>query len=173
MWHNDYSGVLEPWKVRLICRRARRMGFRKCELDDVQQQVVLALLDFRFDDAKSNGASEVTALTSVIDRQLAMIRRSETRIQQRLETAAKTCDECYEMHEMVLAMDVATAIESLPELDQQICRELSLGNSVNQLAKTLGIGWHAARTHIEAIRRHFEQVGLSQSLLSTKEVTQS
>ena len=46
MLTNSYEGVLENWKVRLICQRARRMGFRGFELDDVQQQVALALLDF-------------------------------------------------------------------------------------------------------------------------------
>ena len=29
MFDNRYDGVLEKWKLRLICRRARRMGFRQ------------------------------------------------------------------------------------------------------------------------------------------------
>lgn len=170
---NKYDGIFEPWKVKLICQRARRMGFRGCDLDDAQQQVVLALLDFRFDSAKSNGATEATALTAVIDRQLAMIRRSEARAKQRLEIAQERCEEAYEATEMILAIDVASAIALLPELDQRICRELAQGNSINQLANTLGISWHSARAHIEAIRRHFEELGLGESFSSDVEATQA
>lgn len=69
MFDNSYDGVLDDWKLKLITRRARRMGFRDFELDDAQQQTVLALLHFRFDPARANGACESTAVTAVIDRQ--------------------------------------------------------------------------------------------------------
>ena len=39
------------------------MGFRRQDLDDVQQQVSIALLQFNFDEARSNGASERTTTT--------------------------------------------------------------------------------------------------------------
>jgi hypothetical protein len=58
------------------------MGFRRQDLDDVQQQVSIALLQFNFDEARSNGASERTAITAVIDRQLRKIRRSVKKILQ-------------------------------------------------------------------------------------------
>lgn len=171
MFANTYEGVLEKWKVRLIGRRARRMGFRGCDLDDVQQQVALALLDFQFD--QSSGASEKTAVTAVIDRQLAMIRRGEGREKQRLEVAKERCEESYDMTETVLSLDVDGAVRSLPPLDQQICRGLSLGSSISQLAATLGISWHTARAHVEAIRRHFEQLGLPESFIADKETART
>lgn len=168
MFDNRYDGVLEKWKLRLICRRARRMGFRGFDLDDVQQQVVLALLDFQFDAAKSNGASEMTAITAVIDRQLAMIRRSESRARQRLEIAKDGYEEGYEAADVALSLDVESVVQSLPELDRQICRGLSLGHSVNQLADSLGVGWHAVRNRVDAIRRHFEEHGLPEPFISDR-----
>lgn len=173
MFNNDYDGVIEPWKVRLICQRARRMGFRGQDLDDAQQQVILALLDFRFDSAKSNGAKEATALTAVIDRQLALIRRSESRARRRIEMAKDSCEESYEATETVLVIDVKSAMESLSDLDQRICRELALGSSINELARTLGIGWHAVRARIVSIRQHFQRLGLSESLIPEKEVAET
>lgn len=171
MLTNCYEGVLESWKVRLICQRARRMGFRGSDLDDVQQQVVLALLDFQFDDKRANGASEATAITAVIDRQLAMIRRSEGREKRRREIAKEHCAEYYEMTGNMLSLDVECAVQSLSGLDQQICRGLSRGDSFNQLAKSLGISWHAVRAHVEAIRHRFEQCGLIESFISDREAT--
>lgn len=173
MFNNAYDGILEPWKVRLICRRARQMGFRGQDLDDAQQQVVLALLDFRFDSAKSNGAKEATALTAVIDRQLALIRRSESRARRRIEMAKDSCEESYEATETILVIDVKSAMKSLSNLDQRICRELALGSSINELARTLGIGWHAVQARIESIRQQFQLLGLAEPLVPKKEVTET
>jgi hypothetical protein len=76
MFQNDYGEVVEKWKVALILRRAIRMGFRRHDLEDVQQQVVVELLAFTFDPAKSNGASETTVITALIDNTLKTIRRA-------------------------------------------------------------------------------------------------
>ena len=61
-----YDGVWESWKVKLALRRARRMGFRDDELDDVIQDLVTSLMDIKYDVDRANGASEKTMLTSVI-----------------------------------------------------------------------------------------------------------
>lgn len=171
MFDNSYDGVLDDWKLKLITRRARRMGFRDFELDDAQQQTVLALLHFRFVPARANGACESTAMTAVIDRQLAMIRRSEARVKKRVESAREYCsDACYEV-EPTLSIDVAEIIRSLPDIDQRICQGLSLGQSVSEMARQLEVSWHTLRQRIESIRHHFERHGLSESYLSGKETT--
>jgi hypothetical protein len=82
MYRNQYDSVIDKSKLAWINSRARRMGFRRQDLDDVQQQVSIALLQFNFDEARSNGASERTAITAVIDRQLRKIRRSVKKILQ-------------------------------------------------------------------------------------------
>ena len=171
MLTNHYEGVLERWKVRLIRQRARRKGFRGFDLDDAQQQVALALLDFQFDEARSNGATEATAITAVVDRQLAMLRRNEGREKHRREIASERYEQYYDMSETERSLDVENAVGSLSELDQKVCRGLSEGNSLNRLAKSLGLSWHAIRARVEAIRQHFEQLGLEESSLCGKEAT--
>ena len=173
MVKNSYEGVLEDWKVKLVCRRARRMKFRGPDLEDAQQQVVLALLDFHFADDKSNGASERTAITAVVDRQLAMIRRGEARAERQREAAKDRCQQYYEMPEILLAVDVERVVQSLPQLDQQICRGLALGHTVNQLAQSLGTSWHTVRARVQVIRRRFERLGLAESLMFRAEAVRS
>ena len=47
-----------------ISSRARRMGFKRHDIEDVQQQILLVLMDFEFNPEKSNGASGQTASSS-------------------------------------------------------------------------------------------------------------
>ncbi len=75
MFKNNYASVIEKWKVDLIVSRARRLGFRRQDLDDAQQQIVVELLSFEFDPTRSNGATEETAVTALIDHQLLSLRR--------------------------------------------------------------------------------------------------
>lgn len=161
MFGNTYEGLLEDWKVELICRRARRMGFQGFDLDDAQQQVAVSLLSFEFDESRSNGATESTALTAVIDRQLAMIRRAEARARRRDDLCSERSEAYCQGEQTELAIDVQRVVEQLPDVDRQICAGLSDGRSVNELAKSLGLSWHAVRDRIRAIRRHFEKLGLS------------
>ena len=70
MYAIEHAGVVETWKADLILERARRLGFRGPDLDDAFQEVVLAVCDFCYDEGRSNGACEATALTTVIDRRL-------------------------------------------------------------------------------------------------------
>ena len=65
--------------AKWISSRARRMGFRGHDIEDVQQQIMLVLMDFRLDAEKANGASSQTAITSVIDRQPASLLDSSFR----------------------------------------------------------------------------------------------
>jgi hypothetical protein len=55
-------------KLNLIKSRARLLGFRRHDLEDAVQEVMLAVLEFEYAPEKSNGATETTALTTVIDR---------------------------------------------------------------------------------------------------------
>ena len=83
--HNIYEGVIDDWKVELFRMCAKRLGIRRHDLEDVQQEIVLDVLDFRFDAAKSNGACERTALTSLIDRRLMTMLRGKRRYSRRQE----------------------------------------------------------------------------------------
>ena len=162
----DYEGVLDEWKVQLIVRRAKRMGFRGLDLDDAVQQVVLTLIDFEIPESWLENATEKTTLTAVIDRRLAMIRRSESRSSKREDVVRANRDEACDSIERTLSIDVTQAMQSLSELDRKICRGLSEGRSVNHLAQQLDMSWHTMKSRIAAIRRHFERRGFSESYLT-------
>lgn len=159
---NSYDSVLDVWKVDLISQRAKKMGFHGQDLLDAQQQIVMHLLEHPIDLEQLRTASETTMLTIIVDKQLAMLHRKETRYQRRLQNVrnnrpdeapspANQCDR---------SLDVEEAVARLTEIEQSICRELASGCSINETATRLGLAWHTIRRHINRIRKHFEQVGL-------------
>lgn len=167
MYENDYATVISHWKVALIRRRARRMGFRQDELPDVQQQIVLAMNAFRYDPARANGASEKTALTSLVDRQLNTLRRAKTRRERLvspIEGDQKDIAECGSGREsqctVAIVIDVREVVSRLPAQDRSICDALSMGQSIDEIARNLGCSWHTVKHRVERLRQHFEQVGL-------------
>lgn len=166
---NNYEGALDSWMVELAKQRARRYGFRGADLDDALQEVALELLAFRYDPAKSNGASAATAVTAVIDNRLAMLCRRETRYQQRLARAQEMDPTESQGNDGDLPLDVQSAVEELTPLQRQICHALSEGYSLNEVAARLGRSWCAVRDEVFRIRRCFELLGLGERVPSCRE----
>ena len=168
MFKNDYGELIENWKAALIVSRAIRIGFRRHDLEDVQQQIVVAILDFEFDPAKSNGASEATAITALIDKQLKAIQRARARYSKRVvehtdesrEKASMSLADRYSAGQVAQSLDVREAVADLPPPEQQICTALADGLSVNEIARALGVGWHTIRRQVCGIRGYFEFLGL-------------
>ncbi|MFO0915328.1 MAG: hypothetical protein U0795_20365 [Pirellulales bacterium] len=158
---NSYEGVLETWKLKVIRQRARRMGMNGNDLDDALQQVVMVLMHFRFDAERADGASERTAVTAVIDRQLKMMRRRETRAHQRVESLQEGYVDSYEDRQPELSVDVRGILEALPALDQKICDCVAAGMSIRQMSEMFGMSWHSMEARIESIRNCFERRGLA------------
>lgn len=168
MFQNDYGTTLEQWKVDLILTRARRLGVRRHDLEDAQQQVVLEILGFTFDPVNANGATEVTALTALIDNKLKAIQRAKARYARRVNLHAGEFSD--EMPSLVMddeittvaaqAMDVRNAVTDLPPEAQLICRALAEGRSVNDIARSLGVGWYTIKRQVQGIRAYFEYLGL-------------
>ena len=46
---NKYGDSVEQWKVDLIVRRAHFFGFREEDIQDIQQELVLKLMTFKYD----------------------------------------------------------------------------------------------------------------------------
>ncbi len=161
---NAYQDVLEDWKVELIRTRAKRLGFRRHDLEDAQQEIVLDVLEFCFDAAKSNGACERTALTSLIDRRLMTILRTKRRYAQHVCSPVDDSlqDEPFSepVPQQQLVMDVRAVITDLSADEQLVCQALVDGESVNQIARRLGCSWRAVNNTIAHIRQFFESVGL-------------
>lgn len=168
MFENDYGELIENWKAALIVSRAIRMGFRRHDLEDVQQQVVVALLAFEFDPAKSNGASEATAITALIDKKLKAIQRARSRYAKRVvghtdesrEEASLAATDEFSTALVAQTLDVREAVADLPPPAQQICTALADGLSINEIARALGVGWHTIRRQVAGIRGYFEFLGL-------------
>ncbi len=173
MYRNDYAEAIEKWKVDLIVSRAKRLGFRPEDLEDAQQQIVLTLLSFEFDAERSNGASERTVVTSIIDHQLLALLRARRRYKNRVtnddeirsDDPSLAC-EWRDGYRLTMASDVNTAMSRLSPTSRQVCELLAEGHSSHQVAQRLGIGWHTVQEHIRSIRRCFERSGIDHLVTS-------
>ncbi len=155
-----YDGVIEKWKVDLIITRAKFMGFRKHEIPDALQEIVLELLRFDYDPNHANGAQERTALTSVIDNRLRKMVRSAMRYAAHVERSA-TGVRLFSTEEVSpQAVDIAAATASLTLRERAICRGLARGLSKAEVAKRLRCGWHTVDRVVRRLRRDFRQLGL-------------
>ena len=168
MYENDYGTAVEPWKITLIHRRAKKRGFRRDEMADVEQQIVLAMADFRFDPAKANGANEKTVLTALIDRQLSTLCRSKLRRERNVarQPIDPHHDECTAPGRVIpqdgvaLVLDVRESIRQLPSQDREICAALAAGESIDEIARKRRCSWHTVKRRIDDIRQHFKRLGL-------------
>ena len=157
----NYDTMIEPWKTDLVVRRARRMGFRRDELDDVQQELALEVMAFRYDPHKSNGATERTALRALIDNQLKKLVRRRARYRTHVERSREhVASRGARVADTELAMDVRAAVASLDEEDRVVCRALGLGLTRHEIAQSLRCGWHTVDRIIERVRRRFEEYEL-------------
>jgi len=156
----NYDGLVEQWKVDLIVRRAKRMGFRNDELADIQQEIILDVLEFQYDPAKSNGAKERTALQSLIDNRLRHIRRTAMREKVKIKRIRDQVRQSYDDAEQQRVLDVHDAIAALSPREQAVCRALAEGRSKHEIAKQLGCGWHTVDRLVCRIRDRFEKIGL-------------
>ena len=157
---SNYNGITEAWKVSLLIRRAKRFGFRRHNLEDAVQEIILDVIQFKYVPEKSNGASEMTALTAMIDNRLMAMLRSSTRYQAYLEKYQKTVEGEYDPDAKNMNVaDVRTVVSALPTDQQAICHALAAGNTKHQVAQALGYGWHRVARAVQAIRSRFEERG--------------
>ena len=153
---NDYADLIEPWKVRLIVERAKRFKIPPQQWPDIQQEIILDIMDFRFDPTKSNGAKLSTLLTAIIDNRLKKILRTAARHQDRTDYARS---EVFE-ETTPLRLDVRQALTRLSPREKAVCLRLSRGDSTSQIARALGCGRATVRRLKDSIRDQFAAVGL-------------
>ncbi|MGE4157639.1 MAG: hypothetical protein AB7F75_00915 [Planctomycetota bacterium] len=156
----DYDGIVEPWKVELIVTRARRMGFRWDEIPDAQQQMILDVVGFEYDAAKSNGAKESTALQALIDNHLKKFCRSNARYRAHLDRLGSTVSDGAFSPNLHAILDVRAVVAELPEREQAVCRMLAEGCRKVDIARKLGCCWHTVASIVRRLRRLFEELGL-------------
>lgn len=156
----NYDGLVESWKVDLIISRAKRLGFRCDEMEDVQQELILDLMNFRYDAEKSNGAMETTALIALIDNRLKKLRRSETRYRAHLEQLKMERKQAnISAPDESWVNEVRDFVETFPMRERTVCHALSLGYSKHEIARMLNCGWHTIDRIVARIRQWFEERG--------------
>lgn len=168
---NEYGGLVERWKVDVILDRARKRGFRPDEMEDVQQEIIPAVLAFRFDATKSNGATERTALTALVNNRLTFIQRGRARQlkhhERYMELIGLKNDKPFEEvpdgvspNAVAMAFDVRESVAGLPPQEQSICAALSRGDDRVSIARAMGITRSAVNRMIGHIREQFQTGGL-------------
>jgi hypothetical protein len=124
-----------------------------------------------YDESKANGATEVTAVTAVIDKKLACLQRGKVRQRRREEKYRElhgfvdgiTAQEPLEPDHgprLALAMDVNQAMATLTPLERAICAALSRDESLLQIAREMGLTRYGVESVIASIRERFEAMGL-------------
>lgn len=158
---NDYGKEIEPWKIKLALSRIRRFGFPKHEWNDLLQELVMEILQFRYEPQRSNGAKESTALCALINNQLSTIRRAKEREWNKLaEYAARLRASAPSyVDRTALRLDVREVLGTLTPRQRSVCAGLSQGDSIRQIARSLDCAWHTVKRAFEAIRERFQAMG--------------
>jgi DNA-binding NarL/FixJ family response regulator len=160
----DYEGIVDGWKVELIVDRAKRMGFQEHDIDDAQQVIVLELMNFQYDDDKSNGATEKTAVTAVIDNCLKKLLRCQARYRFHVVAYEDHMEPEYDPNAIQqLGIDVRIACEDLSEEERQVCSSLQAGCSKRAIAANLGCGWQTLNRIMESVRQRFAKMELGEA----------
>jgi len=159
---NDYGTIIEEWKIKLIVARAQRLGFPAHELEDIQQELALLVMKFRFDPSDDRGATESTALTAMIDNQLRMIRRTRSRYQKQIEKlkAQLENDQHQQDEPCLLILDVRSVMGTLTKKQRRLCGLLAAGASLRQIATTLGCGRERAGKMKNKLKDRLQNTGL-------------
>jgi hypothetical protein len=162
---NSYGDLLPAWKHKLIIQRALARGVPPEDLAEVQQEVIMAVLGYQHDPSK--GASEKSALYLVIDRQISQFQRAHARRiglheRYRAELRASDADQVVTNDQAGrdLRADIASVVQAMSHVEQQICAGLADGTPVSALIKQLGISRYEMDRLISRIRERFHKAGL-------------
>lgn len=160
-------------KLELVRSRARIMGFRRHDLEDAVQEVMLSVLKFQYDSEQPNGGTETTALITVIDRRLLLLKRARRRYAGLVDRATAflaaechgfkdgPCVDDHRAEQHLLSEEVDAVVVSMDDEMQQVARLLMDGVSTKAVAEQLGMSWHRADRIVNAIRERFEAAGFT------------
>lgn len=172
MTNNAERLTLEE-KLDLVKCRARIMGFRRHDLEDAVQEVMLSVLEFEYDPEQPDGGAETTALTTVIDRKLVSLKRVNRRhariAQWATDELAAKCQgledgpssEDDRANHCLTKEEVACIIAKMDDDMQQVCQLLMDGQTTNAIAAQLGMGWERVVRLVSLIRERFAAAGFN------------
>lgn len=156
-----YDGQLSSTTITTTIALAQQLGFTGADLHDAVQEVAIRLSSFTYDHAKSNGASEKTAVRAIIRNTVLKMRRSRTRYGRRLAAYRQDLGQEAGSYEDHHHSEVWEAVASLDAQDQAIAKGLAASKSIHELAQKLGLTWYRVQRAVDRIRHHFKAQGLN------------
>jgi DNA-directed RNA polymerase specialized sigma24 family protein len=147
--------LLDADQFKVIARRARKLGFRGQDADEVIQLTAIRL-------SRTNIRDEAMIL-SATDESVADVRRREARHQGRVERlgqlamsdTVESCDSA-----TAAALDLQAVIERLPARDRTVCDLLGRGLSTREVANQVGVSIRSVQFATRRIKKHFEESGV-------------
>lgn len=152
---NPYEGLLETEHFKLIAGRARKLGFRGQDADEVIQLTVIRL--------SRTDARDDAILLSATDESAADVRRRESRHQGRVDrlgqlAISETVDSCDSA--TAAALDLGAVVGMLPPRDRAVCDFLGRGLTTREIADRVGVSIRSVQLAMRRIQRHFEESGV-------------
>lgn len=161
---SDYAGAVEAWKIKLAINLARRMGFKRHDLEDAVQELAIASLKFQYDPQRAQGLCEEQSLAGLFERRLKDLRRKAGRARRGLEDTHVEDRPDHKDRDPDRDVDVRLALARLGKRERAICEALSNGRTVQEIAESLGCGWATLARQIALLREHLQSHGLENYL---------
>lgn len=162
---SDYAGVTDEWKIKLAIARAKSMGFRRHDLEDAVQEMILVALSFHYDPARANGLAEEQSLSGLFDRRLKDLRRKEARASRDIEDVPIDERPDHSVTDLDLDIDVRLALDRLGEKHRNICIALYENRTLTEIAALAELNSYALTLEIGIIRAQLIAFGLEDYLL--------
>lgn len=166
----SYEGGLERWKIDLALSRIISFGFPEHEWHERMQDLAIAMANFQYVPAKSNGAAESTVLYALVTNRLRDCLRRKYRREEEseslealIEAKGEAVEDSRRLRQRdlkALVLDVREAVAGLPPRERTICERLLSGESIAEIARGLHCGWHTVNRAIARIRGRFEEMDL-------------
>jgi len=161
--YKQYVNALKSWQIRLAIGRLRHFRVPPDSWEDTMQELAIVVHEFRFDPAKSHGASEETILCRFFDRRIKMLARCNARrlaMLERLGQMSQQVEDTRLPEDAIVEEEVRSVVAQLPPLRQEICQALADGESVYLIARRTGMHYETIRRHVRHIRAAFTNRGL-------------
>jgi DNA-directed RNA polymerase specialized sigma24 family protein len=168
---NHYEGCVEQWKINLTLARIKAFRFPRDQWADLLQNIVPEMAEFQFCADRAGGRNEAQILYGLINNRLRSVIRAQQREQRRMAHHREllgVSPENAETHAAFavadrsdMQLDIHLSLAAMPERERTICQRLMAGDSVSQIARDLGIGWHAVERIIDRVRKHFTKMELN------------
>lgn len=131
----NYKGVIDPRIIASLITKAKRLSLPEHMIEDVIQDFVAEILTFNYDSAKSNGASQITAILAIFEHKIIdIVRRIDLEKDFLEQESHRVVTERDELRSLQMSMDIESALDVLSITERRICMMLANGMSINEIA---------------------------------------